>query len=142
MPELMSTERFKNPQPGTVVRLREDDVKADDGRLMIIRQALDQLRNAISAPRPAAHFAQALFVNVDDGDPFIDSTRHEQPDTRIIKMVLEERDNRNLPKRPGMPHKCEQAGNAQKQAQQGFLHWRRRCIGRRLKKMNDGSGKS
>ncbi len=81
-------------ESGTLVALRKHNVKADDGDLVMVEQLVEQKRQAVARPRPAALAAffplgEAFFIDIEYDDARIDGARHRQREPRVVNNRLQ-----------------------------------------------------
>ena len=63
-------------QPGAGIGFSEQQIEADHRGLLAHKQLVGQCCHSVATPRPAAHFGEALFVDVDYHDPGVERSRH------------------------------------------------------------------
>ena len=124
-------EAFEQRQGGAGVGLGEQHVEADDGRSLAREQLVGERSHLLPAPRPAADFGQALFVDIDDHDARIERARHQRTQARVANGQIELGDEAQgqvtCRMGDGHQHCPDQQGNPQHPPEQGA----RRHAGRR-----------
>ncbi len=58
-------------QARTFIGFCKDDVKANQGNFLLLKQDIQQISQLVATPGETANFSQALLVDVDDDDPII-----------------------------------------------------------------------
>ena len=112
---------LQHAQARAVVAFGKYDVEADDGDLVVVEQLVEQERQAVARPRPAAFAAffllgEAFFIDVENDDARIYRARHRQRQPRVVNDGLQTLDQRQPVILRRVPEKHEQQDHAQADA--------------------------
>ena len=116
--ELLLANCLQHLEARAFVRFGENHVEPDHGHLVVVGQAPQQLSDRVAPPGPASDLGQAFLVDIDDDHLRIDGIRHGEPDTRIVQIGVQRRDERDLPEFPGVTEQRHDAKGTEDEAGQ------------------------
>jgi hypothetical protein len=80
---------FEHFQAGTLVPLGKNDIEADDVDFVMVEQVVDDARQLVSTPGPAAVLCEGILVDVDDYDAIVDAIEAGEIQAGVVGPVFQ-----------------------------------------------------
>ena len=87
--QLILSKLLKPFQTRAFISLCEHHIETNQRYFLSVQQLFDQFRNLVTTPRPAPHFSQTFFVNVDNNDSLVQRLRHRGAQACVVNDVIE-----------------------------------------------------